>query len=405
MTVYETRRGISPYLAAGIVVLALAIGGAVGFVMTRTSSAASPPSQSKTGSSGRTGGSGGTGGSSSSSTTTKPTAVPLAVRSITPAANSVNVDPSAPIKVTFSAAVSSSGVTPRLSPSAPGRWRAVGDVLTFTPIAGFLPSTEVTVTVPAGKAGVRGADGGMLKSRVVEHFHVKAGSILRLQQLLSLLDYSPLSWQPSGTAIAPTDRAAQTEALVSPPAGSFAWRQQGWPSQLLALWKPGQYNVFTKGLVMSFEADHGLVPKGIVNRALWRSLIGAIAAHTVNTGGYNYALGNKQNPESLTVWHDGQVVIKTPANTGIASSPTVDGTFPVYSRLRSQVMKGTNPDGSHYADLVQYVAYFNGNDAVHYMPRPDYGIPQSLGCIELPLASAAKVWPYLAYGTLVSVIK
>ena len=79
-------------------------------------------------------------------------------------------------------------------------------------------------------------------------------------------------------------------------------------------------------------------------------------------------------------------MLRSLANIGIAGSPTPDGTFPVYTRLRRQVMRGTNPDGAHYADLVQYIAYFNGNDAVHYMDRADYGIPQSLGCIELPLA-------------------
>jgi hypothetical protein len=66
-------------------------------------------------------------------------------------------------------------------------------------------------------------------------------------------------------------------------------------------------------------------------------------------------------------------------------------------------MTGTNPDGSHYADFVQWAAYFNGGDAVHYMPRSEYGTPQSLGCIELPCAAAERAWGYLTYGTLVTV--
>jgi hypothetical protein len=35
--------------------------------------------------------------------------------------------------------------------------------------------------------------------------------------------------------------------------------------------------------------------------------------------------------------------------------------------------------------------------------RASFGTPQSLGCVELPLASAAKVWPYTPIGTLVTV--
>ncbi len=41
--------------------------------------------------------------------------------------------------------------------------------------------------------------------------------------------------------------------------------------------------------------------------------------------------------------------------------------------------------------------------AVHYFPRASYGFPQSLGCVELPLGPAAKAWPFLTYGTLVTV--
>jgi hypothetical protein len=75
----------------------------------------------------------------------------------------------------------------------------------------------------------------------------------------------------------------------------------------------------------------------------------------------------------------------------------------VYLRYRFQIMRGTNPDGSSYADPVEYVAYFDGGDAVHYFPRGSYGSPQSLGCVELPITAAARAWPYLTYGSLVTV--
>ncbi len=61
------------------------------------------------------------------------------------------------------------------------------------------------------------------------------------------------------------------------------------------------------------------------------------------------------------------------ANTGIGVAPTADGTFPVYEKLPFQIMPGTNPDGSHYADPVEWVSYFNGGDAVHYFDRGSYG--------------------------------
>ncbi len=66
-------------------------------------------------------------------------------------------------------------------------------------------------------------------------------------------------------------------------------------------------------------------------------------------------------------------------------------------------MRGTNPDGSHYADPVSFVSYFNGGDAVHYYPRRSYGYPQSLGCVELPYSEAEQAWPYLTLGVTVRV--
>ena len=119
--------------------------------------------------------------------------------------------------------------------------------------------------------------------------------------------------------------------------------------------------------------------------------------------GYTYALASQYYPESLTIWHNGKGGAEQPANTGIPAAPTADGTFPVYLKYYFQIMKGTNPDGSKYADPVYYASYFNGGDAVHEFARYSYGYYQSLGCVEMPWDAAKKAWPYLTYGSLVTV--
>ncbi|HEY5274524.1 MAG TPA: L,D-transpeptidase [Acidimicrobiales bacterium] len=351
------------------------------------------------------------GPSPTTSTTTPPgsignkgSATTIQLTSEAPVNGSTGVNGAAAIVLSFSSALSPTSPLPTLTPTTAGTWSRAGTTLTFTPTTGFIPLSAVTVTIPAGPTGVTSSSGAHLTEPATEQFHVANGSIIRLQQLLSLLGYSPLAWTSAGTAVAPTDTSAQVAALFSPPTGTFAWRNTGWPSRLLAMWRPGADNLFTRGLIMSFQADHELDPNGDLTSALWLALVDAVSTNSQNSGGYNYALADKTAPESLTIYHDGAVVLRSPANTGVAASPTPDGTFPVNTRLRRQVMKGTNPNGQKYADLVQYIAYFHGNDAVHYMNRDDYGIPQSLGCVELPLADAAKAWPYLAYGTLVTVI-
>jgi len=154
---------------------------------------------------------------------------------------------------------------------------------------------------------------------------------------------------------------------------------------------------------MAFESEHGMPVNGAVGPALWRALYRAEAAGKVNRSGYTYAIVSKRYPETLTIWHDGRIVLRSLANTGIPASPTVDGTFPVYLRYRFQIMRGTNPDGRKYADPVWFAAYFHGGDAVHSYFRASYGYPQSLGCVEVPYDAAKQAWPYLTYGTLVTV--
>jgi hypothetical protein len=136
---------------------------------------------------------------------------------------------------------------------------------------------------------------------------------------------------------------------------------------------------------------------------VWRAMFRALAAGQINTHGYTYALASQKLPETLTVWHNGHVIFHNLANTGIPAAPTAVGTDPVYLRYRHQIMRGRNPDGTKYADPVAWVAYFRSGEAVHYFPRYSYGSPQSLGCVELPYQPAKRIWPYLTFGTLVTV--
>jgi len=209
---------------------------------------------------------------------------------------------------------------PILSPTTAGSWRTNGATLTFTPSTDLAPLGEIAITVPGGPAGVVGSGGGQLSQSVIEQFRVANGSVVRLQELLSLLGYSPLAWTPTGAPIEPSNTGAQLAALYNPPSGRYSWRDDGWPARLRAMWQPGIDNTFTRGLIMSFQADHGLVPNGDVEAGVWTSLIDALAANTVNTGGYNYALADKADPQSLTIYHDGAssfAVSRTPASPGL----------------------------------------------------------------------------------------
>jgi peptidoglycan hydrolase-like protein with peptidoglycan-binding domain len=329
---------------------------------------------------------------------------PVRVLSVTPAAHARQADGAAPIRVVFSEPLVADSPLPTLSPSIPGSWRASGSTVEFVPSRGYPPLTNVKLVIPGGPSGVRSAGGGLLAARVVDRFVTGTYSTLRLEQLLAQLGYLPVSWEPiPGDAPAPsTDANAQLSAAYSPPPGTFLWSRH-YPLALQSMWRPGQPGNILTGAVMAFESDRNMTMDGVAGPGVWSAVLRALATGQNSTHGYTYAYVSEGSPETITIWHNGRKVLHTLVNTGIPGRPTVTGTFPVYLRYYFQIMKGTNPDGSKYADPVSFVSYFNGSDAVHYYPRGSYGWPQSLGCVELPYTQAEQAWPFLTYGTLVTV--
>jgi peptidoglycan hydrolase-like protein with peptidoglycan-binding domain len=326
--------------------------------------------------------------------------------SSTPAQHQQGVNGAGPVQVQFSTPLADGSPMPTITPDVPGTWERTGHgTVQFTPADGFPANTFVQVHVPGGASGVRAKDGGQLAASAIVYFHTGSYSAARLPELLAQLGYLPLAWAPSAGQASPPlgDAAAQLKAAYTAPEGTFTW-EPGYPPGLQSFWDNGSPDgLIVHGAVMAFESDNGLAMDGTAGPAVWKALLAAAGASKMNTHGYTYAVANQHYPETLTVYHDGKVILHTAANTGIPAAPTTVGTAPVYLRYLNQIMKGTNPDGTKYADPVSYVAYFRAGEAVHYFPRGSYGSLQSLGCVELPYNTAKFIWPYLTYGTLVTV--
>jgi hypothetical protein len=317
-----------------------------------------------------------------------------------------HIAPATSLHLTFSRPVSEvlGSSHPVLSPSTPGRWRkSDSHTLVFTPAGlGAALGSQLRVQLPRTVAVTAGTGGGLRTTNQIE-WTVPPGSTLRLQQLLAQAGYLPVDWQPSGVEVSRTP-GAEAQAAVDPPNGSFSWRYPNTPHQLQAMWTPGQATVIVKGAVMKLENENALTVDGLAGATVWHLLLGdAIAAKRLNSG-YSYVYVHREVPETMTLWHDGRTVVSAPANTGISGAETELGTFPVFEHLPETTMSGTNPDGSHYKDPgIKWVSYFNGGDALHNFNRSSFGSPQSLGCVELPLATSAEIWPYTPIGTLVTI--
>ncbi len=361
-------------IAVGVVAVVGVAVAAVNLHTDRPGAAATPPPAREVGASSQSG--------------------PLTVLSVTPAAGSTLVPSDATVSVRFSLPLGRRSALPTLSPPVPGTWQVTTpDTLTFVAAAPLVPSSTETVTVPAG---IVATSGKTLDQPASSQFSVAAGTTLRLQQLLAQLGYLPVTFVPAGPLSAPQEAAQAQE-------GSFTWRGNE-PATLTSLWTVGTPNQITTGAVMAFESDHNLKTDGNAGPAVWEQLLADASAGTTSPNPYDYVYVSQSLPETTTVYSNGNVVYTTRANTGVAGAATAPGTFPVYLRYKVTTMSGTNPDGSKYVDPgIPWVSYFNGGDALHGFVRGSYGYPQSDGCVEMPPANAAIVFPLTPIGTLVTV--
>ena len=299
-------------------------------------------------------------------------------------------DGTAGLVVRLSGTVAPTSPAPSLRPSVAGTWAARGPLETFTPAATLAPCSRYRLTVWAQTSA---AGQTRLGRRREASFTVACPSIRAEQQALARLRYLPDTFAGAHTG------ARAVPAAFHPRAAAFLPRFAGAPS--LAA---GRLDATTRGALMVFQTDHGLAASGTADAATWAALLRAEASGQRDPRPYTFVTVSQATPQTLEVHRGGRIALTSPTNTGVAGAPTADGTFPIFERLTSTTMSGTNPDGSTYSDPgVPWVNYFNGGDAVHGFDRASYGTPQSDGCVELPPATAAAVYPMLSVGDLVVV--
>jgi hypothetical protein len=313
------------------------------------------------------------------------------------------IEPSTPIQLTFSQPLASvfGRVKPTLDPPTPGTWKQTAiNALTFQPGAsGFPLGRHVVLTLPTSTDIL---SSGRTQTVQSLSLGVPVGSTLRLHQILSQLGYLPLSWQPKSSSKLST-ALAQKQAALHAPTGTFTWRYPDTPSPLKALWRPNDWTRLTQGAVMAFQHDHGLSVDGIPGPQTWHTLIKA-SLENDGTSSYSFVLVHRNVPQTLILWSNGRTVLTARVNTGVPAAPTPLGTHAVFEHIPVGTMRGVNPDGTRYVDPgIKWISYFNGGEAIHGFNRPTYGFPQSVGCVEAPDDTAAKIWPYTPIGTLVTI--
>jgi len=206
---------------------------------------------------------------------------------------------------------------------------------------------------------------------------------------------------PTTTTTVPKKKRVSPTKLQN---GRFVWRFPSLPGAFKSQWSVGTDNVILKGALMRFQSVHGFAVDGQMTGAVWTALTQAVVKNRLDPMSYNMVYVTQGLPQKMKLYQNGRVVLTSLVNTGISAAPTQNGTFPVYLRYTTTTMSGTLPGGGTYHDSgIPWVSYFNGGDALHGFIRSGYGYPQSLGCVEMPYANAASLWPHTPVGTLVTV--
>ncbi len=303
------------------------------------------------------------------------------------------------LTVTLSAVPAADSPAPTLRPAVAGTWRTVGNSAVFTPASTLMPCSTYTLTVWANTIATGHS---RLGKRHTIGLNVPCPSTAALQQSLARLGYMGARFHPLYAvhiADGPETRREAAVHVFHSPRGVLV----PVPADAPAV-ETGRLDETTRGALTVYQAHHGLEPTGEPNYATWASLLAAESGYHRNPSPYTWVTVSESIPETLEVHRGHHVVLSTPANTGVPGAETAQGIFPIFSRLESTTMTGTNPDGSHYSDPgVPWVNYFNGGDAVHGFPRGSYGTPQSNGCVELPIETARAVFGMLQLGDIVVV--
>ncbi|MGX6980110.1 L,D-transpeptidase family protein [Vagococcus elongatus] len=115
--------------------------------------------------------------------------------------------------------------------------------------------------------------------------------------------------------------------------------------------------------------------------------------------------------QHMYYYQDGALKLETDVVTGKPSTPTPTGVFYVWNKSQNETLRGTNDDGSKYAEPVSYWMPIDWTGVgIHDSPwQPAYGgqLWQSIGshgCINTPPGVMAQFYQIVAVGTPVVVI-
>ncbi len=107
---------------------------------------------------------------------------------------------------------------------------------------------------------------------------------------------------------------------------------------------------------------------------------------------------------AMHVYEHEKLIRSFQVSAGAPTTPTVVGQYNIYTKVRTQTMRGLNTDGSSYiVPNVEYINYFYEGYAIHgnYWAQPtDFGhVNTSHGCVGITNGEAKWLYDWASVGT------
>jgi lipoprotein-anchoring transpeptidase ErfK/SrfK len=155
----------------------------------------------------------------------------------------------------------------------------------------------------------------------------------------------------------------------------------------------GSFDARTARAVLAFRKVSGMARTTRASSGLMRALARGAGHFAIRFGTHGRHIEADLSRQVIALIQGGRVRRIYPVSSGKPSTPTVRGSFKVYSKT-----PGTNGLGMVDA------AYFHGNYATHgYFQVPTFAA--SHGCLRVPIAEARSLFDWIAIGTPVDVYR
>jgi lipoprotein-anchoring transpeptidase ErfK/SrfK len=154
---------------------------------------------------------------------------------------------------------------------------------------------------------------------------------------------------------------------------------------------PGVYDGRTARAVMAFRKVTGMARTFVASEDVFRRLARGQGRFHVKYPDHGKHVEADLSLQVLALIRGGKAERIYPISSGKPSTPTILGSFKVYSKT-----PGTNAKG------MVYTSYFHGGYGIHgYADVPPFAA--SHGCLRVPIPDAIPIYNWIAYGDTVDV--